>query len=66
MKKNRRNRHSRTTGLPIHNTNVDLRIKWVSKELNLDKYELKDLQIKLDNKYCQYNPEDRTTRVNNH
>lgn len=62
MKKSTRKRHSRSTGLPINNTNVDMRIRWTSKELGLDEYELKDLKIRIDNKYCQYNPQDTSTR----
>lgn len=62
MKKSTRKRHSRSTGLPINNTNVDVRIKWASKELGLDEYQLKDLKIRIDNKYCQYNPQDTSTR----
>lgn len=65
MKKSTRKRHSRSTGLPINNTNVDVRIKWASKELGLDEYELKDLKIRIDNKYCQYNPENAFTRFIN-
>ena len=62
MKKSTRKRHSRSTGLPINNTNVDVRIKWAGKELGLDEYELKDLKIRIDNKYCQYNPGNALTR----
>lgn len=62
MKKSTRKRHSRTTGLPINNTNVDVRIKWAGKELGLDEYQLMDLKIRIDNKYCQYNPQDTSTR----
>lgn len=56
MKKSRK-RHSRSTGLPISNTNVDVRLRWTRKELGLTDDEARFMRIKLDNKYCHLNPE---------
>ena len=62
MKKSTRKRHSRSTGLPIHNTNVDMRIKRVMLELGpVDKWE----QIKREGQLlAKHFPESQVDSIN--
>lgn len=62
MKKSTRKRHSRSTGLPIYNTNVDVRIKRVMLELGpVDKWE----QIKREwQLLAKYFPESQVDSIN--